>query len=214
MIYDRRVDTGEIARLLRPYVELTERQLAQTSTYIDVLLKWNARVNLTSVREPAAIVTRHFGESFFAAKSLVSVDWTGAAVDVGSGAGFPGIPLAMYAPEAKVTLIESQGKKAAFLNEVIHALGLSQVKVFSRRAEEYAGSADLVTMRAVEKFERALPEACRLVAPGGCLALMIGDAQIGRAIGLLSGLKWDKPIAVPGSERRVLLTGTRMVTVG
>lgn len=207
------MDTNEIARLLRPYAELTAAQLAQTLTYLNLLVKWNAKVNLTAVRSPEEMVTRHFGESFFAAARLVSETWNGTAIDVGSGAGFPGLPLAMVAPGAEVTLIESKNKKAAFLNEVIFALQLKNAKVFADRAEDYPGRGQLVTVRAVERFEKSLPVAMNLVAIGGRLALMIGSTQVDVARKLGTEVDWQDPEPVPGGHSRVLLVGTKMLGI-
>jgi 16S rRNA (guanine527-N7)-methyltransferase len=210
------VDTATIARLLRPFAELEEAQLVSISIYIDLLLKWNARVNLTAVRNPDEIVTRHFGESLFAARTLMppALEKQRQArqqtvVDLGSGAGFPGLPFAMFVPTAQVTLIESNHKKAAFLNEVISALGVKNAKVFSQRAEEYPGKADLVTMRAVEQFEKALATAIGLVAEHGRVALMIGISQAVQARAFTADVNWKEPVAVPGGHSRVLLVGTR-----
>jgi 16S rRNA (guanine527-N7)-methyltransferase len=130
-------------------------------------------------------------------------------VDLGSGAGFPGLPFAMFVPTAQVTLIESNHKKAAFLNEVISALGVKNAKVFSQRAEEYPGKADLVTMRAVEQFEKALATAIGLVAEHGRVALMIGISQAVQARAFTADVNWKEPVAVPGGHSRVLLVGTR-----
>src|SRR5215471_14760724 len=177
----QRHDLKTIAKLLRPFIELEPKQLERISIYIDLMLKWNSRVNLTAVRRPEEIVTRHFGESFFVADTLLRPDAEESVIDLGSGAGFPGIPLAMFAPRARATLIESNGKKAAFLNEVIRALQLGNATVFNRRGEDFAGGTKLVTMRAVEKFSRALPLAVKLLAPGGRLALMIGSGQVREA---------------------------------
>jgi len=219
VIYDESVDTTAIARLLRPFVELEEAQLASISTYIDLLLKWNARVNLTAVRNPEEIVTRHFGESLFAVRTLmpsaferpVSAGQGGqqTVIDLGSGAGFPGLPFAMFVPAAQVMLIESNNKKAAFLNEVISALGVKNAKVFSQRAEEYPGRADLVTMRAVEQFEKALAIAVGLVAKQGRVALMIGISQMILARSFAPDVDWEESVTVPGGHSRVLLVGTR-----
>src|SRR5438270_2957358 len=151
------MDTLIIDRLLQPYTKLDEQQLRLTSIYIDLLLKWNARINLTAVRDAEEIVTRHFGESFCAAGILRSQAVPQNAIDLGSGAGFPGIPLAISMPHIQVTLIESNQKKSTFLREVISALKLKNVAVFSGRGEDYPDQADLVTMRAVERFEKALP---------------------------------------------------------
>src|SRR5579864_6773067 len=150
------VETTTIAHLLQPFIQLDETRLRAISTYIDLLLKWNARMNLTAIREPSEIVQRHFGESLFAAKYLLEHGRPQTAIDLGSGAGFPGVTFAMLAPDVQVTLIESQQKKATFLKELIRVLEFKNVKVFSDRAEGYPGTADLVMLRGVEKFEQAL----------------------------------------------------------
>jgi len=207
------VDTAVIDRLLEPFAKLDEQQLRSTSMYIDLLLKWNARVNLTAVRNPEEIVTRHFGESFFAARILGTQAYPSSVIDLGSGAGFPGIPIAMLVPEAHVTLIESNQKKSTFLKEVAFALGLKNILVFTGRGESYPDRASLVTMRAVERFEEALAIAVRLVAPQGRLALMIGAAQKASATALAGEVEWNDQISLPGGHSRILLVGTRTVKV-
>lgn len=203
------VDLGAIASRLEPYVTgLTEAQLAQISEYLALLMKWNARTNLTSVRGEDNIVTRHFGESLFAAGQLFPAPGAGAsAIDVGSGAGFPGLPLKIHAPRLRLVLIEAQNKKATFLKEVVRALELAEVTVFSGRAEDFRDRAELVTLRAVEHFESVLPVAARLTAPAGRLALLIGKAQIQPAKALLPRFSWFRTVDIPGSSRRVLLVG-------
>ncbi len=213
MIYDHRVEQAAIARLLRPYATVDEEHLRNISIYIDLLLKWNSKMNLTAVRDPEQIVTRHFGESLFAASHLLNPQWTGSVVDLGSGAGFPGLPLAMYAPGAAVTLIESQGKKVAFLNEVIFALRLKNAKTWAGRAEAFPAKVDLVTMRAVERFEGALPIASRMVAPGGRVAILIGQSQVRLAEKLEAELTWSPPLNLPSGNSRTLLIGTKVVKV-
>ena len=203
-----------IARLLAPFAQLDEQRLLLTSTYIDILLKWNARINLTAVRNPEEIVTRHFGESYFAAEVLRSGGVPPTAIDLGSGAGFPGIPLAISMPETQVTLIESSGKKATFLREVVSALELKNVSVFAGRSEEYRNQAALATMRAVERFEKALPTTMALVEARGRVALMIGTAQIAIARSLGKSVGWAEPITIPGGHSRTLLVGTKEIKVG
>lgn len=207
------MDTGVIADLLDPFAELQARDILSISTYIDLLLKWNSRMNLTAVRSPQEMLTRHFGESFFAAKNLIARDWQGSIVDVGSGAGFPGIPLALWAASAQVRLIESNAKKAAFLNQVIRGLELKNAKVFLGRVEIFAEGADLVTMRAVERFESVLRVAAGHMKPSGRIAMMIGASQIDSALRLCPKLEWGKPIYVPGGDSRVLLVGTKNAKV-
>jgi len=231
------MDTARIAELLQPFVgsaddqRLTTNDLQNISTYIDLLLRWNARINLTAVREPEEIVTRHFGESLFAARHLFPAKTTwgqpepalsevGGAVqaeqssaptrviDVGSGAGFPGLPIKIWAPSVDLTLIESNHKKSTFLREVARVLTLMNVNVFSGRALDYPASpAEVVTLRAVERFETTLPVATNLVAPGGRLALLISEPQLERARILSPKFKWTA-VPVPLSAKRVLAVGT------
>jgi len=207
------VDTVVIDRLLEPFVKLDEQQLRSTSIYIDLLLKWNARINLTAVRNTEEIVTRHFGESFFTARMLSAQGAARRVIDLGSGAGFPGIPIAMLMPKAQVTLIESNQKKSTFLKEVVFALGLKNVSVFTGRGESYLGSANLVTIRAVERFEKALRIAVQLVEPQGQLALMVGTSQVDPAKVLAPNFEWTSEILLPGGHSRILLLGTSRVKV-
>lgn len=207
------MDITVIDRLLQPFSTLDSRLLRDTSIYIDLLLKWNARMNLTAVRDSEQIVTRHFGESFFTARMIQDKLPPKSIIDVGSGAGFPGIPIAMLMPQAKVTLIEANQKKSTFLKEVIFALQLKNVAVFSGRAQSYTGKAEAVTLRAVERFDESLPAAIGLSIPGGVMAAMIGASQVDQARGLGISVEWNQPVLVPGSFERVLLTGTRIVKV-
>ena len=226
---DPSMHPAHIAELLEPFLEPTRRPEPKTqdllpiiSTYIDILLRWNARINLTAVRDPEEIVTRHFGESLFAARHLFPATTSvGTAAlgcppernsavrvaDLGSGAGFPGIPIKLWAPQVALTLIESNQKKVAFLREVARALTLTDINIFPARAESLSASFDLVTVRAVERFHNVLPAAARLLAPGGRLALLIGAPQADLARVSLATLAWQKPLAVPLSRSRVLLVG-------
>jgi 16S rRNA (guanine527-N7)-methyltransferase len=207
------VDTSSIAGLLQSYIQLDESRLSAISKYIDLLLKWNARINLTAIREPKEIVRRHFGESFFAASHILKTGTIQNAIDLGSGAGFPGVPFAMYAPEVSVTLIEAHQKKATFLRELVFQLGLKNVTVFADRGEKYGGTADVVTMRAVESFQDALPVAANLADSDGKVALLIGSQQIEAAEKLCNSVKWSTPIGIPESHSRTLLIGTKIVKV-
>jgi 16S rRNA (guanine527-N7)-methyltransferase len=210
------MESARIAQLLQPFAPpLSAAQLQFISTYIDMILRWNARINLTAVREPEQIVTRHFGESLFAAVRLFPSaseppDKPHVA-DVGSGAGFPGLPIKIWAPQIHLTLIESNQKKATFLREVARGLTLMNVDVFPGRAENFPpASGDVVTLRAVERFDEALPAAASLVRPAGRVTLLIGDGQIARARELAAGFIWEDPIPIPQSMSRVLLIGKRV----
>ena len=140
-------------------------------SYLELLLKWNARLNLTAIRESEGILERHFLECIFAAQQLPSGIKT--LLDFGSGGGFPGIPFAICRPEIHVTLGESQSKKAAFLREVVRTLNLANVDVFNGRVETLSRKFDAVALRAVDK----MPEACRAaepkIAPDGHFILFV-----------------------------------------
>lgn len=207
------MDTAHIARLLEPFIQLDEMRLAAISKYIDLLIKWNARINLTAIRGPEEIVQRHFGESLFAARHILSERSVKTATDLGSGAGFPGVPFALLATEAEVTLIESNQKKSTFLKELIYSLGLKNVKVFADRAEKYSQSADLVTLRAVEKFDEMLLVAWKLMSPKGRLGLLIGISQADMARRLCREAEWQEPVPIPSGHSRVLLIGTKRAKV-
>lgn len=217
------MDRARIAELLAPFLEpeetgeqLTEDDLQNISTYIDILERWNLRINLSAIRDPEEIVTRHFGESFFAARQIFpgrhagSPERSVSLADVGSGAGFPGIPIKLWAHGISLTLIESNQKKTTFLREVCRALQLSEAKVENCRAEAIAPAAfDVVTLRAVERFAEALPAAARLVRPSGELVLLISSAQIEAARSLAANFSWREPKPVPLSQARVVLIGER-----
>ena len=146
-----------IATLLAPYLPEPPAPLcARLSLYLDLLLKWNARTNLTAIRKPEEIVRRHFGESLFAARHLDPAART--LLDLGSGAGFPGLPIALFHPEIAVTLAESQNKKATFLREVVRTLNLPKVEIWAARAETMppARQFDIVTLRAVDNMPAAI----------------------------------------------------------
>ncbi len=213
------MDAARIAQLLKPFFDpsdptpKTQDLFPSISTYIDLLLRWNARVNLTAIRNEDEIVTRHFGESLFVARHLFRAGTDIAAdvrlADVGSGAGFPGIPIKLWAPGIGLTLIESNQKKAAFLGEVGRSLGLADVNVKNVRAEEVSEKYEVVTLRAVERYTAILPVAAGLLEPTARLALLISRAQVDGAKDALPGLRWGDPIAVPESESRVLFTGAQ-----
>jgi 16S rRNA (guanine527-N7)-methyltransferase len=204
-----------IAELLAPFnggLRVSSALAEQFQTYLDLLLRWNARMNLTAVRDPEEMITRHFGESLFAAGMLFDnsdVSKRPATLaDVGSGAGFPGIPIKLFAPPLRLTLIESQNKKAAFLREAIRTLALRDAEVFCGRAEQWGHTADVVTLRAVERFDQVLPVAAKLVVPGGRLVLLIGEGQQETARTLTVGhADWTGPWPIPHSEGRVVFFG-------
>jgi len=170
---------SEIADLLVPYLpDAPAALLSQLSIYLDLLLKWNARTNLTAIRDPQEIVRRHFGESLFAARHLDPA--TPTLLDFGSGAGFPGLPIALLRPDIQVTLAESQNKKATFLREAVRTLRLSlSTEVWPGRVESMPADRRFhtVTLRAVDNMEAALPVAQMRLAPEGRLVLLTTAAH-------------------------------------
>ena len=215
------MDQSRIANLLEPFIGkdvLSTTQLQDISTYIDILQHWNARINLTAIRNPDEIITRHFGESLFAARHLFSNPAAYSApsaakafevADIGSGAGFPGIPLKLWAPEISLTLIESNHKKATFLREVSRVLTLTNIDIQNTRAESLTGKKfDIITLRAVEHFESTLPVAANLLTSNGRLALLVGSSQLPTTQAILASVNWDEPIAVPASNSRILVVGS------
>jgi 16S rRNA (guanine527-N7)-methyltransferase len=202
------MEASALRELLSPFVpsaELDDALLASIQVHLDLLLRWNQRINLTALRSPEEMVVRHFGESLFAARQLFPRSGQQDVFDVGSGAGFPGLPMKYWTPRLQLTLIEGHGKKATFLREVGRALHLSGLTVLNARAESVSPRATLVTMRAVEKFDHALVSAANLVAPGGRLAILIGESQRERALSLLPRGE-SAVVELPSSEQRILLT--------
>jgi 16S rRNA (guanine527-N7)-methyltransferase len=210
------ITVERIAELLAPFVRsapLADSELNSISTYIDLLLKWNSKLNLTAIRDPEGIVTRHFGESLFAARQLFpNRDSHESVLDVGSGAGFPGLPLKLWSPSLDLTLVESNHRKATFLREMIRALNLNSTAVLTERAESVSLRADLVTFRAVERFERILSVAFGLVKPWGRIALLIGEAQVEVAQSTLHPVAWKEPLAIPLTRNAMLLIGEGVIS--
>lgn len=183
----------------------------QFENYLLLLLRWNARMNLTAIRDEEGILRRHFVESIACARALPAGIHT--LLDFGSGAGFPGIPIALCRPEIVVTLAESQGKKAAFLNEAVRELRIT-AKVHSGRAEKLCTEFDCVTLRAVDKMESAVQASGRLVRPGGWMALMATKAELEK-LKSASGVEfsWSSIVTQPGGEGQLLALGVRAISL-
>lgn len=186
-------------------------QIEQFKNYLSLLLRWNERMNLTAIRDEQGILKRHFVESIACARTLP--DGIQSLLDFGSGAGFPGIPIALCRPEIVVTLAESQSKKAAFLNEAVRVLGAG-AKVYSGRAERLDAQFDCVALRAVDKMERAVYAAGTLVRPGGWMALMTSEAELPK-LELAAGVEfsWSKVFFQIAGEGRMLALGTRAISL-
>jgi 16S rRNA (guanine527-N7)-methyltransferase len=190
-------------------LSVDDLQVLQIQQYMGLLQSWNDKVNLTAIRDPLDILHRHFGESMFGAALLPK----GACrlADVGSGGGFPGLPLKIIRPELYVFLIESSVKKATFLAEVVRELGLTETRVLVSRFEELGEEVaplDVVCTRALGNHAQLLEWAGSAAIGAREVLLWTGgrdleDVQKG------STWKWDAPVAVPHSLRRFLLSGKK-----
>jgi 16S rRNA (guanine527-N7)-methyltransferase len=178
----------------------------QFSAYLGLLMHWNARLSLTSIREPAQIIRRHFVECAFAAQHLPADIET--LLDYGSGAGFPGIPFAICRPEIHVSLAEAQGKKASFLREVVRTVGTG-TEVYDGRVETMppGSSFHAVSMRAVEKMELAIPIGLRVAER--YLVLLTTERSAPAYTGLTPELKWTDSVHLPNSDQMILAIGRR-----
>lgn len=203
---------ADVATALAPFgIALADAQLASISRYVDLLLIWNQSVNLTAILDPVEIVSRHFGESIFAG-SFISMH-LGRLADVGTGAGFPGMPLKIAFQDLSVVLLEPNRKKCAFLTEAKSALGLSGVlsgvRIERTGYEGFNASQlpfDFVCCRALGNYRRFLRWAKKALGPQGRVILWLGvDDSI--MVGRTRDWYWEIPVKIPESRRRVLLVG-------
>jgi rRNA small subunit methyltransferase G len=192
---------GRLHYHLDSYLGLSDSQAESLYRHYELLVRWNRKMNLTSIRSPEEIVVRHYCESLFFA-SHVPESWGASSfADIGSGAGFPGVPMAVLRPDWRIALVESHQRKAVFLHESTRSL--ANVSVLGARAEELTGSFDVIVSRAVET--------------GGILGLVPGVA---RRVGLLIGgadyeglrgrvdLVWASVVRVPWGDRRLAVFGS------
>ena len=189
----------------------SDQQVLQIQKYIKILLAWNEKINLTAIRDPLEILNRHFCESMYAAVA-VPVE-NGRLADVGSGAGFPGLPLKIIRPDLQIFLVESNIKKATFLAEVIRDIGLTDVRVVVSRYEELGEEVaplDFVCSRALGEFVPFLEWARSEQIAAKQVILWIGARDLPE-IQKVRTWEWREPIQVPHSMRRLLLVGTRKV---
>ena len=216
----------QVRNLLIPFgLDLTARQIDQIRTYLDLLLRWNQRINLTAIRSAEECVTRHFGESLYLGRW---VELAGSSLDVGSGAGFPGLALKIAFPALQSTLLEPVAKKRAFLKEVVRACEINAVEVRPERLEELVGHGgrdidephpagrrcfDSITMRAVGRLPSLVGTATCCLKSGGRLCLWVGRDQASELIEAEeSPMVWQAPIAVPLAARRQILVGVKLAS--
>lgn len=203
-----------IARALEPFgVRITPAQTQEIQNYLEVLLRWNRHINLTSVRAPEEIVARHFGESFYLARILELKNQR--LVDVGSGAGFPGLAIKIVCPELRVLLVESNGRKVTFLKEVARALAWQNVEALQARFQELARNwkreaTDIVTARAVGSLRELVTSGARILRTGGTLALYLGRKDAQDLVREEETFRWEGLRHLPVSTKRVILLGTKV----
>jgi 16S rRNA (guanine527-N7)-methyltransferase len=192
-------------------VPADEKQILLIQKYMKILLHWNEKLNLTAIRDPLEILNRHFCESMFGAIS-VPIE-SGRLADIGSGAGFPGIPLKILRPELELLLVESNIKRGTFLAEVVRELELTNSRVLINRYQELSedlAPLDYVCSRAVGEFGPFLEWASSEELSARRVVLWIGGRDLDEAR-KASEWEWQDPISVPQSLRRYLLVGTKKV---
>jgi len=204
-------------------LSLSEEQILKFTRYDALLVDWNERMNLTAITEPRDVAVKHMVDSLTAYDAAL---FSGAptVIDVGTGAGFPGIPLKIFDPSIRLTLMDSLAKRLAFLEAVVEDLGLTGVTCVHARAEDAAREQqhreryDIAVSRAVARLPVLLEYTLPFVKKGGHLIALKGrtaeeeatDAK--RALKLLGGrLETIRPVTLPGlSDKRAVLTITKI----
>jgi 16S rRNA (guanine527-N7)-methyltransferase len=202
----------EIQEILSEYrYSATSEYAERVCQYVELLLRWNRKVALTTVTEPNEIVRFHFGESLFGMGAAVIQN--GRLADLGSGAGFPGMPIAMARQEMHVVLVESNGKKAAFLNEIRRELSLNNVEIYHGRAEEIPSTShfEFVTARALGDYESWLQWAERRIESEGKVVFWLSSEAI-QAVCANREWRWADPARIPGTKDRFVLAGVAKST--
>jgi len=203
-----RLEQGIAALGLHVSAEAVSRLL----DYQALLERWNAAYNLTAVRDPAEMITRHLLDSL-AILPYVQGD---TLADLGTGPGLPGIPLAIVAPGRDILLVDSNGKKVRFLREAIRALKLEGVRAVQSRVEDVQGQFDCITARAFASLADMLGWGGHLLAPGGIWLAMKGKRPDDELPGVPAGfeVRAFHELAVPGlqAERSLLVLGHRADT--
>ena len=171
-------------------VELSPEQVAALQRHYELMMRWNQTLNLTTITDLAAVVERHYCESVFLGSLLPAGSWKVA--DVGSGPGFPGLPIAILRPDCTVTLIESHQRKAVFLKEA--SRGIKNIRVLAKRAEDVAEEFDWVVSRAVsyKDLTRSLGRLGRFAA------LLTGNEAPPEEM----GFSWREAMPLPWGDQR------------
>lgn len=189
-----------IQKELQPWLTLSEDQVRHLWEHYEVLLRWNDRINLTSIPPGEEMVIRHYCESVFFGAHMPGASEAPSILDLGSGAGFPGVPIAILRPAWRITLLESHQRKAVFLRESTR--GLPNISVLARRAESVPGRFDWVVSRGVDPKE-VLKNVPRLARSVG---LMLGEDDFS-AIRSFQDIAWSKLVRLPWGDRRLCVYG-------
>jgi 16S rRNA (guanine527-N7)-methyltransferase len=207
---DKPLSEDTIRRAMQEFkIPVDEQQILLIQKYMQILRHWNEKLNLTAIRDPLEILYRHFCECMYAAVAVPG-DF-GRLADIGSGAGFPGIPLKIARPEIELFLVESNIKKGTFLAEAVRELELVNARVLISRYEELSeelAPLDYVCSRAVGEFGPFLEWAASDRLSARRTLLWIGGRDIDE-VRKSSHWEWQEPILVPQSLRRCLLVGTK-----
>ena len=155
-------------------IELTEQQLSQLDKFYKLLIEWNEKINLTRITDEKEVYLKHFYDSLTIAK-VINLKEKKTLCDVGTGAGFPGIVLKIVYPNLRITLVDSLLKRVNYLNEIIKDLELNDIEAIHIRGEDFRGSFDVVTSRAVANIEKLLNYTMHLVDKNGLFIAMKGN---------------------------------------
>lgn len=155
-------------------IVLSVKQLDQLEKYYDLLIEWNNKINLTRITDKEEVYLKHYYDSITLSR-VVNLKEVNTLCDVGTGAGFPGIVLKIIFPNLKVTLIDSLQKRVKYLNEVIKELKITDIEAIHSRGEDYKGSFDVVTSRAVANIEKLVNYTMHLVSDNGVFVAMKGN---------------------------------------
>ncbi|MBE6085779.1 MAG: 16S rRNA (guanine(527)-N(7))-methyltransferase RsmG [Selenomonas ruminantium] len=217
----------ELAKAAAEYgISLNDTQMAQYNRYFELLVEWNEKINLTAITEPKEVAIKHMIDSITAYDEKLFKDGT-TVIDVGTGAGFPGLPLKIFCPEIKLTLMDSLNKRIKFLQTVVEELGLKDVECVHARAEEgarnkkYRESFDIAVSRAVARLPILCEYCLPFVKKGGHFIALKGmqyqdeAAEAVKAIKVMGGSQTEiRPVKLPelDDKRAVIIITKTMPT--
>ncbi|WP_303842409.1 16S rRNA (guanine(527)-N(7))-methyltransferase RsmG [Selenomonas ruminantium] len=213
----------ELAKAAAEYgISLSDTQMAQYNRYFELLVEWNEKINLTAITEPKEVAIKHIIDSITAYDKNLFQEGT-TVIDVGTGAGFPGLPLKIFCPEIKLTLMDSLNKRIKFLQTVVEELGLKDVDCIHARAEEgarnkkYREAFDIAVSRAVARLPILCEYCLPFVKKGGHFIALKGmqyndeAEEAVKAIKVMGGSHTEiRPVKLPElDDKRAVITITK-----